>query len=85
MAKRNIYPTAHAVEKMNSRNVKWGDILDTIDHPEVTYGPDDRGRIVYQRLDLGVVVGKDDAVITVLLRQEDDWVDDDVRGRERTR
>lgn len=79
---RDPHPTRHLVEKMNSRSVTWGEILEVINQPEATYGPDNRGRVNYQKGRLCVVVDKYDAVVTVLLRQEEQWDDAQARARE---
>lgn len=74
-------PTKHALEKMELRNILWGETLDVIEKPTLTYGPDHKGRTVMQKDKLSVVVGSDLAVVTVLLRQDGDWTDEDVRQR----
>lgn len=78
------YPTRHVVEKMNARNITWAEILEIVEKPEVTFGPDTRGRKVLQKDDLAVVVGSDNAIVTVLLRDEDQWTDEDARKRVRS-
>ena len=75
------YPTRHLIEKMSDRQVTWAEILDVVDHPEVVYGPDRKGRSVYQKGDLGVVASRDGNIITVLLRQEENWTSEEVRNR----
>ena len=76
-------PTPHLIEKMNARNVTWAEIVDILDHPEVVYGPDARGRRVHQKDDLSVVASKNGDVITVLLRQTDEWTNEDAQERSR--
>lgn len=81
MTEDEFYPTKHVVEKMKSRNVTWGDILEVLEHPETIYGPDDQGRKNYQRGNLCVIAGNDKAVITVLLRQSNQWNDEEATHR----
>ena len=75
------YPTQHLLEKIKARDVKWAEIMDVIEHPEVVYGPDRQGRRNFQRGDLCVVVSGQKAVITVLIRNLDQWTDEDARNR----
>lgn len=77
----DIYPTKHAREQMEARNVTWGEIVDIVEKPEVVYGPDQRGRKICQRGDLSVVVGGDGAIVTVLLREVEQWDDNQVALR----
>lgn len=83
MASPEFHPTPHLIEKLKARDVTWGTILDCLEHPEVVYGPDQRGRSNYQKDDLCVVASREGAVITVLLRNEDPWTDEDARNRSR--
>jgi hypothetical protein len=76
-----IYPTKHVREQMDVRDVTWGEIVDCVDHSEVIYGPDHRGRKIYQKGELGVVVGNDGAIVTVLLRERQQWTDEQMRER----
>lgn len=76
------HPTPHLVEKLKVRDVTWGNILDCLEHPEVVY-PDKLDRKRYQKGDLCVVANRKGAVITVLLRKEDQWTDEDARNRSR--
>ena len=78
------YPTRHVVEKINDRSVTWGEILDVIQSPEVTYGPDFKGRMTVQKGNLCVVLARDGAVITVLLRSAINWTDEDIQGRNKS-
>lgn len=75
------YPTRHVVEKMNDRVITWGEILEVIKRPEVVYGPDYKGRKVMQKDKISVVVASDGAVVTVLLRSEEQWTDEDAKQR----
>lgn len=75
------HPTKHALETMTERDITWGEVQDVILKPEVTYGPDRSGRTVMQRGKISVVVARDMAVITVLLRQEEQWTNADARSR----
>lgn len=81
MDENEPYPTPHLIEKMNARDVTWAEILDVIDHPEVVYGPDRQGRRNYQKGDLCVVVTSQKAVVTVLIRNSEQWSDEDARNR----
>lgn len=78
---RDPYPTRHLVEKLNARAIRWSEVVEIIENPEVTFGPDIQGRRVMQKGDLSVVVARDGGVITVLLREADQWTDEDVRRR----
>lgn len=78
-----IYPTPHLIAKMQARDVTWGEIVETVNKPDVSFGPDERGRMVHQKGQLAVVVGGNGGVITVLLRKEEQWNDDDARNRSR--
>ena len=77
----DAYPTKHVLEKIQARDVTWGEIVEVIEKPEVIYGPDFRGRKVLQRGTLTVVLGRDGAVVTVLLRSEEQWDDTDMKTR----
>ena len=83
MAGKNIqpFPTKHSLEAMAARNVTWGEIVDAVEKPEVSFGPDERGRMVHQKGLIAVVVAESGAVITVLLRQGTRWTDEDARNR----
>ncbi len=76
-----VYPTKHLLEQMENRAVTWGEIIDVVEKPEVTFGPDHLGRKSVQRGNLCVVVARDGAVLTVLLRQGEQWTNDDAKGR----
>lgn len=80
---RDIYPTPHAIDAMKDRDVQWAEVVEVVNRPEVIYGPDPKGRKIYQKGKLGVVVSRQDDVVTVLLRQEGQWDNEDARGRER--
>lgn len=77
----DFVPTNHLLEKMRLRNITWAEIIEVLEKPEVTFGPDLRGRKTVQKGDLAVVVSGSGAVITVLLRDADQWTDEDVRDR----
>ena len=79
----DYHPTPHLLEKMNARDVTWANIIEVIEKPEVIYGPDAKGRRVMQKDNLSVVVAANDAVITVLLRDEEHWDDQKARNRRR--
>lgn len=81
MDSKDYHPTPHLVEKMRSRSITWGEILDVVKHPETSYGPDERGRMVHQKDSLSVVASRDGAIITVLLRTTKQWNDEDARNR----
>ncbi|NNM44519.1 hypothetical protein [Knoellia koreensis] len=75
-----LRPTAHSLAKMSARGVSWADVVETVRDASVVYGSD-RGR-VHQRGDLGVVVARDGAVVTVLLAERRRrWTDADARAR----
>lgn len=78
---KNIYPTKHVIEKLDARDVTWAEIVDVVDHPEVVYGPDYRGKKIHQKGVLSVVVAPDGAVLTVLLRDEQQWTDAHAQAR----
>ena len=78
---REIYPTKHLVKNMRERHVTWGEIVDIVDHPEVVTSPDMQGRQLYQKGKLSVVVARNGDVITVLLRQEQQWTNEDAKKR----
>lgn len=80
---REVYPTKHLLKNMRERHVTWAEIVDIIDHPEVISGPDMQGRSVYQKGKLSVVVARKGDVITVLLRQEQQWTNEDAQKRDR--
>lgn len=80
----DYYPTDHLREKMKARNVTWAEIVDILEHPEVSFGPDFKDKRVLQKGDLAVVVGRDNAVITVLLRDADQWTDEQAASRYKT-
>lgn len=75
-------PTPHLLEKLKARNVTWAEVVDILEHPEVVYGPDRQGRKVVQKGDLSVVLAPNNAVITVLLRDAENWDDEAARERE---
>lgn len=80
---QDYFPTKHLLEKLSARNVTWAEIVDIVEHPDVVYGPDIQGRRTLQRGELCVIVGKDNAVLTVLLRNADQWDDDQARDRKK--
>lgn len=75
-------PTPHLLEKLKARNVTWAEVVDILERPEVVYGPDRQGRKVVQKGDLAVVLATNNAVITVLLRDAENWNDEEARNRE---
>lgn len=75
------YPTKHLMEKLEERKITWGEVIDVVENPEVTFGPDHRGRKTLQKGDLCVVVGSDNAVVTVLLRNAEQWTAQDAQAR----
>lgn len=78
-------PTNHVREKMKTRDVTWGEIVDVLENPECVYGPDYKGRKTVQKGDLCVIVGKDNVIVTVLFRDEANWTDHDMQQRARVR
>lgn len=77
----DIYPTKHVREQMEARDVTWGEIVDIVEHPEVVYGPDPKGRKIVQKGDLSIVLAPDGAIVTVLLREETAWDNEQARAR----
>lgn len=92
------YPTRHAVTRMADRQISWAEVLEVLTAPEVTYiqaraiGNLSPGR-VNQRGDLYAVTsleiedaGHTDivAVMTVGLRSQDQWTDEDARNRKKS-
>lgn len=77
----NPFPTPHLIERLRKRNITWAEVVDILDKPDVVYGPDPQGRRTMQKNDLCVVVSDKGAVITVLLRQDEQWNDEEVRQR----
>lgn len=77
----HIFPTRHAVQKMQDRDISWAEVVEIVDNPDVIYGPDYRGRRVIQKDDVAVVLGPNGGVITVLFRNEEQWTDEQVRSR----
>lgn len=78
---RDLYPTKHSIQTMRARKISWADVVEVANNPEVTYGPDLRGVVNYQKGKLCVLVSKDGAVVTVLLRKGEKWTDEDARNR----
>lgn len=76
-----FFPTPHLMEKLKLRNITWAEVVDICEAPEVTYGPDPQGRKVLQKGDLSVVLAPGNAVVTVLLRDAENWDDKKVRDR----
>ena len=76
--------TGHARQRARSRGFGLRDVLLTAAGPDLAYeqsnyGP---GRWVHQRGDIGAVVHRSTkTVITVLLRSEVQWDDEDARRR----
>ncbi len=79
---KDIHPTPHLIDSMQARNVTWGEIVEIVNNPEVVYGPDPEGRSIMQKGRLSVVVSYDGAVITVLLRQNKKWNNDQAGNRD---
>lgn len=78
---REVFPTKHVLEKMQGRDVTWGEIIDVVNNPQVVYGPDYRGTKNFQKGDLCVVVARDGAIVTVLLKSKDEWTDHHAKNR----
>lgn len=81
MAREDLHPTDHLIEKMKERDVSWGEIIDVVNRYENSYGPDEKGRMIFQKGNLCVVAERNGAIVTVLLRSEKQWDADDVRTR----
>lgn len=74
----------HARARAHARGFDLRDVLLTAADPEVSYEQSNygEGRWMHQRGDIGVAVHlPSKTVITVLLRSEAEWNDDDARGR----
>lgn len=80
---QEVFPTKHALEKMQGRDVTWGEIIDVVNNPEVVYGPDFRGAKNYQKGDLCVIVARDGAIVTVLLKSQNEWNDTHAKSRKK--
>lgn len=80
-----IIPSRHAVETMNARDVSWAQVVETVEQPENTYSTSRRPKdCVHQRGDIAVVtVEVSDGLLvkTVLLRETEQWSNDDARSR----
>jgi hypothetical protein len=79
-----LRPTKHAKRVMADRRVPWTEVVDTVRYADNHYRS--RGDHVFQRNQLAVVVSKDGAVITVLLRAAPGgprWTNQDARNRDR--
>lgn len=81
MDSSNLHPTRHVIDQMKARDISWAEVVEIVEYPETSYGPDNRGRIVYQKHDLSVVTGRDGGVITVLLRNTEQWTNEDAKNR----
>lgn len=79
MARDDLFPTDHLREKMKERDVSWGEIIDVVNYYENAYGPDEKGRMTFQKGDLCVVADNKGAITTVLLRQEKTWTDTEMK------
>lgn len=77
--------TLHALEKMHARNVTLEEIELTVRKPTVSY-TSRHEHMVYQRGSLAVVVAQhhtdEPVIVTLLLRSERAWSDDDARNRD---
>lgn len=78
---RMFFPTPHLREKLEAREITWAEIVDVLENPEVAFGPDAKGRMTVQKDNLCVVVGRDGGVVTVLLRQQNQWTDEEMKKR----
>lgn len=78
--------TWHARQTAARRKVSLAEVLAVIDQPEVSYAQPQRGASIRicQRGSLAVVINVvERSVITVLLRSQSRWTDEDVRRRPR--
>lgn len=74
--------THHARTKMRDRNVTFEDIAHAIERPEIT--EPHKGKRRYTRDNLCVVVSEEGGikvVITILLRDTNQWTDADISNR----
>lgn len=79
---KNLRLTPHALSAMQRRDVEPEEVAEALVHPDCTE-PVEKGRRRYVKGPLAVVVqeGAVPAVVTVLLRQSEQWTDGDMRGR----
>lgn len=81
----SLYPSRHAAERMAAREVTWEDVLTAVRRGsghEHRHGGRSAWRVFYG--DLMVVLGMDrPIVVTVGLRSDEQWTDEDVRKRRR--
>lgn len=80
-------PSAHFLEKKEARGVDWQTVREALEKPSVVEESEHNGRknLRYVRGDLAVVVGgwrtPHPILVTVLLRESQQWTDEDVRSR----
>lgn len=82
----DLVPSKHAIEMMTSRDITWEQVLETVTNAHVTYSS--RGDQMFQRDKVAVVTTRPLSngvrlVKTVLLREVEQWSDDDARARVR--
>lgn len=77
--KRELRPSPHALCVMKDRGVEWREVVDTVRLYEVT--DSHQGRRRFYRGPLCVVVAEDGTVVTVLLRVQHRWKNEDARKR----
>lgn len=83
--RERLHYSVHALEVCRRRGVSRETVTKMIADPEVTQQAKD-GRTRYWRGNLCAVVAQDEGsdnliLVTVLLRQEDEWTDEDVAER----
>jgi hypothetical protein len=80
-------PSAHFLQKKEARDVDWQCIREALEKPGVVEESVHNGskKLRYVRGDIAVVVGGWNTLhpilVTVLLRESEQWTDEDVRNR----
>lgn len=82
----DLVPSKHAIASMEARDITWPQVVETVTDPSVTYGT--RGDQMFQRGDVAVVTTRpmtdgSRLVKTVLLRETEQWTNEDARARPR--
>jgi len=73
-------PSAHFLEKKEKRGVSWDTIREIVEKPSVieTAGVG-RRRLSKDGVAIVISAGSPTVLITILLRQQDQWTDEDVK------
>lgn len=75
--------TNHAREVMKRRNISWDELVEVIERPDIIEPHQGKKRYVKGKLCVVVAPslhGK--VIVTILLRDQNQWSDEDVRKRE---